>query len=219
MSITVGFYGWLRRRSRLALAGRTRWARATPVIAGTLATGLALTPAAFAQRADTEQQLRAELAAQMAQGPPAAGAYVVDVADGRVVFDDRSTIRRLAASVMKLYNTSTALMRLGPNARLSTRVLGTGRRTGATWRGNLYLRGGGDFTFGSASFARRAYGGGSTVEQLAAALRRAGIRRVRGSVFGDASLFSDNGGTLFGLVLCPNPLFGRGCPLRSGREA
>ena len=148
----------------------------------------------------------------MAQGPPDAGAYVVDVADGRVVFDDRSQRQLFSASVMKLYTTSTALMRLGTEARLSTRVLGTGRRAGTTWRGDLYLRGGGDFTFGSASFARRAYGSGGTVEALAAGLRRSGIRQIRGSVLGDESLFSDNGGPDFDLVLCPNPLFGPGCP-------
>jgi D-alanyl-D-alanine carboxypeptidase/D-alanyl-D-alanine-endopeptidase (penicillin-binding protein 4) len=64
-------------------------------------------------------------------------------------------------------------------------VLATGRRVGRTWRGDLYLRGGGDFTFGLASFARKAYGSGGSVEALAAALRRLGISRVRGAVFGD----------------------------------
>ena len=35
------------------------------------------------------------------------------------------------------------------------------------WRGDLYLRGGGDPTFGSRRFGRRSYGGGATVEDLA----------------------------------------------------
>src|SRR4051812_23331335 len=85
-------------------------------------------------------------------------------------------------------------------------------RVGATWRGDLYLRGAGDFTFGSKSFVRHAYGTGSTVEILAASLRRSGIRRVTGSVLADPTLFSDNGGVEFILVLCPDPLFGAGCP-------
>src|SRR5215218_11064154 len=142
----------------------------------------------------------------------AAGAYVVDLSDGHVVFDDRSEARRLSASVIKLYNTATALLELGPSTRVSTRVLGTGRRSGSTWNGNLYLRGGGDFTFGTASFARKAYGSRASVEHLARTLRRSGLRRIRGRVFGDASLYSDNGGTPFSLVLCPDPLFGRDCP-------
>ena len=137
---------------------------------------------------------------------------MVDLGDGHVVFDDRGGEKRLSASVTKLYTTATALLRLGQEARVPTRVLATGRRDGATWDGDLYLRGGGDFTFGTAAFARRAYGSRASVERLAARLRRSGLRRVRGSVLGDASLYSDNGGSAFDLVLCPDPLFGRGCP-------
>ena len=169
-------------------------------------------PVASAQAPSDEAELRATIAAQMAQGPAAAGAHVVDLGDGHVVFDDRGGEQRLSASVTKLYTTATALLRLGPRARVPTRVLATGRRDGATWDGDLYLRGGGDFTFGTAEFARRAYGSSASVERLAARLRRAGLRRVRGSVLGDATLFSDNGGSPFELVLCPDPLFGRGCP-------
>jgi len=171
-----------------------------------------LAPTASAQQPSREEQLRSTLAAQMAQGPATAGAYVVDLTDGHVVFDDRGNHKRLSASVTKLYTTATALIELGPRVRVSTRVLATGRRDDTTWSGNLYLRGGGDFTFGTAAFARRAYGSSASVERLAAGLRRSGLRRIRGRVFGDASLFSDNGGTPFELVLCRDPLFGRDCP-------
>jgi serine-type D-Ala-D-Ala carboxypeptidase/endopeptidase (penicillin-binding protein 4) len=173
---------------------------------------LGFAPAALAQGPATEAELRAALAAQMAQGPAAAGAYVVDLSDGHVVFDDRGDANRLSASVTKLYTTSTALLELGPRAQLSTRVLGTGRRSGTTWSGDLYLRGGGDFTFGTASFARKAYGSRASVERLARVLRRSGLRRISGRVYGDVSLYSDNGGTPFDLVLCADPLFGAGCP-------
>jgi D-alanyl-D-alanine carboxypeptidase/D-alanyl-D-alanine-endopeptidase (penicillin-binding protein 4) len=69
-------------------------------------------------------------------------------------------------------------------------LLGTGSldRKGV-WRGNLYLRGGGDPTFGSRSFASANYGSGASVESLADALRRAGFRRVTGAVFGDETSF------------------------------
>jgi D-alanyl-D-alanine carboxypeptidase/D-alanyl-D-alanine-endopeptidase (penicillin-binding protein 4) len=190
---------------------RTRTIRRRAAASAAVSALLAL-PGAAAAQGTPEEQLRATLAAQMAQAPPAAGAYVVDLTDGHVVFDDRSDQKLLSASVTKLYTTSTALIQLGPRTRVSTRVLGTGRRTGATWKGNLYLRGGGDFTFGTASFARKAYGSRASVERLARALRRRGVRRVTGRVFGDVSLYTDNGGTPFGLVLCPDPLFGRGCP-------
>jgi D-alanyl-D-alanine carboxypeptidase/D-alanyl-D-alanine-endopeptidase (penicillin-binding protein 4) len=173
---------------------------------------LGLAPAALAQGAATEPELRAAIAAQVAQGPAATGAHVVDLTDGHVVYDHHGAVKRLSASVTKLYTTTTALLDLGPRARIATRVLGTGRRDGATWIGDLYLRGGGDFTFGTRSFARRAYGSRASVERLAAQLRRSGLRRIRGDVLGDATLYSDNGGTPFELVLCADPLFGRGCP-------
>ena len=44
-----------------------------------------------------------------------------------------------------------------------------------TYRGDLYLVGGGDPTFGSSTFARRTYGGGASVEGLAAQLEETGI--------------------------------------------
>ena len=83
---------------------------------------------------------------------------------------------------------------------------------GATWEGDIYLRGSGDFTYGSASFNRRAYGGGGTVQALALALRGEGITQIRGSVLADSSLFADGPGRSFSLLLCSKPLFGPGCP-------
>lgn len=194
----MSFYHW----TRVALAG---------VAGGALALAV-LTPAAAAPAPRSEEQLRETLAALMAQGPKASGAYVVNLDNGRVVFSDHKHKKRLSASVTKLFTTSTALLKLGQNTRLSTDVLGTGRRSGGTLTGNLYLRGAGDFTFGTARFARRAYGSHATVEQLAVQLRRSGIRQIRGRVLADASLYRDNGGSQFGLVLCGNPLFGKGCP-------
>lgn len=167
-------------------------------------------------RSAGEAGLRSALAAQMAQGPRDEGAYVVDLDTGHVVFADRRAVSLPTASLMKLFTTSTALLRLGRDARLSTRVFATGARRGSTWTGNLYLRGGGDFTFGTRSFDRGAYGGGGTVQSLAAAIRRSGVRTIRGSVYGDASLFTDGPGSPFELVLCAKPLFGPRCPYGPG---
>jgi serine-type D-Ala-D-Ala carboxypeptidase/endopeptidase (penicillin-binding protein 4) len=185
--------------------------RAMAAFAGAVAALLVL-PAVAGAQGTPEDQLRAAIAAQMATAPATSGAHVVDLSDGHVVFEDRSTERRLSASVTKLYTTSTALIELAPRSRVATRIFGAGRRAGSTWDGDLYLRGVGDFTFGTASFARDAYGTRASVERLVADLRRRGIRRVTGDVFGDTSYYSDNGGALFDLVLCDDPLFGPGCP-------
>jgi D-alanyl-D-alanine carboxypeptidase/D-alanyl-D-alanine-endopeptidase (penicillin-binding protein 4) len=114
--------------------------------------------------------------------------FVLDTTTGRTLASVRADTPRIPASVEKLYTTSTALLRFGPDATLRTSVLGVGTLDDAgTWHGDLYLRGGGDPTFGSASFDRLAYGLGTSVSALAARMRDAGILRVTGHIRGDES--------------------------------
>jgi serine-type D-Ala-D-Ala carboxypeptidase/endopeptidase (penicillin-binding protein 4) len=131
------------------------------------------------------------------------GGYVLDTTTGRTLASVRADVPRIPASVEKLYTSATALLRFGPGATLQTRVLGVGTLDDAgTWHGDLYLRGGGDPTFGSASFDRRAYGLGTTVSTLAARVRAAGILRVIGRVRGDESwLDTLRGGPATGYAL------------------
>ena len=117
-------------------------------------------------------------------------ALVVDETTNRTLWSYRASIPRLPASVEKLWTTTTALLELGPDATFQTRVYGNGTLTPAgTLIGTLYLRGGGDPTFGSASFDQAMYGTGTTVQTLATDLRRDGIRRIQGSIVGDESYF------------------------------
>jgi D-alanyl-D-alanine carboxypeptidase/D-alanyl-D-alanine-endopeptidase (penicillin-binding protein 4) len=186
--------------------------RIAVIISIALGASALLASTALGRAVHSERALRSAIAAQMAKGPENEGALVVDLGNGHVAFSDRARAALPTASLMKLFSTATALMRLGSGARLTTRVFASGARHGHTLDGNLYLRGGGDFTFGTSSFDRHAYGGGATVQSLAAGIRRSGVRRIRGSVYGDASLFTDGTGTPFDLVLCSKPLFGPGCP-------
>ena len=118
------------------------------------------------------------------------GAYVVNLSSGARVFAWKAGTPRILASNTKLFTTSAALARFGTEGTLGTEVLGDGELDeNGVWRGNLYLRGGGDPTFGSRTFTRRSYGGGATVEQLAKLIDRAGVERVTGRVLGDESLF------------------------------
>jgi serine-type D-Ala-D-Ala carboxypeptidase/endopeptidase (penicillin-binding protein 4) len=117
---------------------------------------------------------------------------VYDVTAHRPLFSLRAHVRRPPASVEKLYTATAALARMGADARLSTVVLGTGRiAPGGVWEGDIYLRGGGDPTFGSSGFIRAHYGGmGSSVSTLAAQLVHTdGIHRITGGVYGDESYF------------------------------
>jgi D-alanyl-D-alanine carboxypeptidase/D-alanyl-D-alanine-endopeptidase (penicillin-binding protein 4) len=114
----------------------------------------------------------------------------------RVLFSQTPNIPRLPASVEKVYTTSTALLRFGANTRLSTRVLGIGSQTGPAWHGTIFLKGGGDPTFGSQSYDHYAYGGGATMEQLVANLvRKTGITSIKGRIVGDESYFDSYRGT------------------------
>jgi D-alanyl-D-alanine carboxypeptidase/D-alanyl-D-alanine-endopeptidase (penicillin-binding protein 4) len=137
-------------------------------------------------------EVQADLSHQLALAGPHDGAYVYDLTTKQTLFSERATAMRPPASVEKLYTATTALTRFGPSARLATTVLGVGQLApGGIWQGSLYLRGGGDPTFGSASFVRGHYGGeGATVSALAAQLVRVdGIHHITGSIEGDESYF------------------------------
>jgi serine-type D-Ala-D-Ala carboxypeptidase/endopeptidase (penicillin-binding protein 4) len=125
------------------------------------------------------------------------GAYVADMNTGQTLFASAPDVRRLPASVEKLYTTSTALLRFGPDANLLTSVLGDGTLSPTgTFTGTLYIRGGGDPTFGSTGFDRLAYGTGATMQRLVADLiTGTGINELDGSVIGDESYFDSARGT------------------------
>ncbi len=127
----------------------------------------------------------------------ASSAEVIDLGSGQVLFSAAADRRRMPASVEKIYTTSTALSQFGPRGILSTEILGAGRTDfHGVFRGTLYLRGGGDPTFGSAAYDRHAYGTGATIERLVANLRSAtGITAIQGTIIGDAGWFDTHPGT------------------------
>ena len=93
------------------------------------------------------------------------GAYVANLSQGRDGLPLEGPTARILASNTKLFTTSAALARYGTDGTLGTEVLGRGHLDeDGILRGDLYLRGGGDPTFGSGRFNRRAYGGGASVE-------------------------------------------------------
>lgn len=154
---------------------------------------LALTSSAVAAPSSQAiRSLRSALKRDMGRIGGRSGALVVDLDTGQTLYANAATVARLPASVQKLYTTTTVLKRFGPNARLSTTVWGQGNLgPSGVWHGTIYLRGGGDPTFGSASFDRAAYGSsGTTVQRLVANLLSAtGIAGIDGSILGDASYF------------------------------
>jgi D-alanyl-D-alanine carboxypeptidase/D-alanyl-D-alanine-endopeptidase (penicillin-binding protein 4) len=148
--------------------------------------------AAAAPSSRAARSLRAALRRDMGRIGGRSGALVVDLNTGTTLYANQATVARLPASVQKLYTTTTVLKRFGPNARLRTTVWGRGRLgPQGVWHGTIYLRGGGDPTFGWASFDHAAYGSsGTTVQRLVGNLLGATpITGVEGSIVGDSSYF------------------------------
>lgn len=99
-------------------------------------------------------------------------------------------VKRSLASNTKLFTTATALEVFGPERGFRTRVFAAGNITDGVLKGNLYLRGGGDPSFGTQSFLDTYLGGeGTPIETLAAQIARRGVKRVTGRVFADDTIF------------------------------
>ena len=169
-----------------------------------LAAGVVLLAAATAPAASGRARARAAAGASltsalsqgMARVGSASGAYVMDLSTGTPLYADNAHVGRLPASVQKLYTTSTVLLKFGAATRLSTQVLAAGQLDGSTFTGTLYLRGGGDPTFGSAGFIQTNYGSGASVQQLVSNLVRAtGMQSFRGTVVADESMLDSLRGT------------------------
>ena len=116
-----------------------------------------------------------------------AGAYVVDLGTGRVVYSRHANRRLAPASNEKLLTTASALVRLGPETTLDTIVRPAPDavlQPDGTLEGDLVLVGAGDPSLNDVA-----------MRDLVAQLRAAGIRRVTGAVVGDESLFDDRRGS------------------------
>ncbi len=175
------FYGHVHRPS---------WGKPRILLCGLLLAGVLAPSSASAQ--DGLAELQGNLSHQLALAGPADGAYVYDLTANQAVFSERATAMRPPASVEKLYTATTALDLMGASTRLATTVLGVGHMApGGVWEGSLYLRGGGDPTFGSTAFIHSHYGGvGASVSALVSQLVRTdGIHRITGGVEGDESYF------------------------------
>jgi D-alanyl-D-alanine carboxypeptidase/D-alanyl-D-alanine-endopeptidase (penicillin-binding protein 4) len=137
-----------------------------------------LVPAAQAgSRSTLQQQLARALHAKHVS-PAWTGAVVLDLETGETLFAHNPQLALRPASNQKLATTFAALTALGPSFRIETDVLGEGRQSGTTWRGNLILKGYGDPALSAAQ-----------VNSLARQVAATGIRHVRGRILGDESWF------------------------------
>jgi serine-type D-Ala-D-Ala carboxypeptidase/endopeptidase (penicillin-binding protein 4) len=137
-----------------------------------------LVPAAQAgSRSAFQTQLARALHARHVS-PARTGAIVLDLQTGDTLFGHNPQLALRPASNEKLATTYAALTALGPSFRIDTDVLGDGQQDGATWQGNLVLKGYGDPAL---SFAQ--------LNSLARQVAAAGITHVSGRILGDESWF------------------------------
>src|SRR3954453_4767094 len=145
----------------------------------------------FAAPASASTSLRTSLKRTMKAAGAYSGAYVADADTGGALFSSKPTTPRILASNTKLFTTSAALARFGPEGRFTTDVLSDGTMNAdGVLKGDLWLRGGGDPAFGSLAYVRRHYGSqAGSVEYLVDALAESGLTAVRGGIHADESRF------------------------------
>ena len=105
-----------------------------------------------------------------------------------VLFSANADTPFIPASNMKLLTATAVLDRLGPNDRLSTKVVADKSPEGGVIYGNLYLVGGGDPLLRTASYAAGLQPPQplfTSIEQLAEQVRQAGVSEITGLVVGD----------------------------------
>ncbi|MGN6275731.1 MAG: D-alanyl-D-alanine carboxypeptidase/D-alanyl-D-alanine endopeptidase [Solirubrobacterales bacterium] len=146
--------------------------------------------AGAAQAASTCDQMRAWL---HQGGGSASGLLVVEAESGNVVCASAPARQRSLASNMKLFTTSTVLSRLGPETRIPTKVFRDGKiDANGVLHGSLYLQGGGDPTLGTPNFYDSYLAGlGTNIFALTPQIKAAGITRITGRLYADATIFDN----------------------------
>jgi D-alanyl-D-alanine carboxypeptidase/D-alanyl-D-alanine-endopeptidase (penicillin-binding protein 4) len=122
----------------------------------------------------------------------------VEVRQGStVLFSLNGSQELMPASALKLLTDTALLDRLGSDYKLTTKVVATAPASGGVVRGNLYLVGGGDPLLMTDQYVKSGYMAGfdpnppvyTSLNQLAAQVKAAGVRVVTGSIVGDDSRF------------------------------
>ena len=115
---------------------------------------------------------------------------VKDVQEGKTVYSYDTDRLQSPASVLKTVATATALEILGEDYRYPTTLEYDGILENGTLEGNLYIKGSGDPSLGSSHFA---LGQNKFLSTWIAALQKAGIKHITGSVISDESIFDTEG--------------------------
>ena len=125
-------------------------------------------------------------------GGAGTGVYVWDLDAARLVYEHNADTRLAPASNLKLVTSAAALLDWGSTHRWVTELYVPDVAVGAggTLDGDVYLRGLGDPSLSTRYYQREVFGlTTASFEYFARQLKREGIKKVTGSVLGDASWF------------------------------
>lgn len=134
---------------------------------------------------------------QLLQTPYMRGAsfslIVKDLQTGKNLFVYDMDRQLSPASVLKVVTTATALEVLGEDYRYPTSLQYDGVIKEGVLEGNLYIKGSGDPSLGSSHFAPRQ---NQFWDTWITALQKIGIRRIKGAVISDESIFDTEGASV-----------------------
>jgi D-alanyl-D-alanine carboxypeptidase/D-alanyl-D-alanine-endopeptidase (penicillin-binding protein 4) len=114
---------------------------------------------------------------------------VRDTKDGRVIFGTHPHQSLPSASILKLVTTATAMELLGESYQFQTPIEYDGMIQGDTLVGNIYIRGVGDPSLGSARFQ---YQINELRAGIRSGIRKMGVKHIQGAVLVDDSFFNGN---------------------------
>ncbi|MEO9077884.1 MAG: D-alanyl-D-alanine carboxypeptidase/D-alanyl-D-alanine-endopeptidase [Rhodanobacter sp.] len=135
---------------------------------------------------NTTSALAAQIDALIAQPRFATASWgiaVVSLDSGRALYTHRAEKLLQPASTAKLFTAALTLANLGPDYRMTTRLLSSGKLRNGRLDGHLVLYGTGDPTLGTGSSADWA-------KQLAIQLTARGIKQIQGDLVADDSYFT-----------------------------
>lgn len=139
----------------------------------------------------TLEGLRTEIQAVLRDPELESAQMAVKIASldtGRTIYEENAGKLLHPASNMKIYTLATALDRLGPDFRFKTSAYAQAAPDAeGTIRGDLIIYGRGDPTF-AASLNKGDYY--KAIDDFAARIAAAGVKRVEGNIIGDESYFT-----------------------------
>lgn len=175
----------------LAIAQEQTPARERRVNAPVASTQPRSTAVASAGAPRTVEELRASIAEIMQRPEVVPAQLAIKVASldtGRTLFEENAQKLLLPASVMKIFTIAAALDRLTPDYRFKTSVYAASKPDASgTLKGDLTIYGRGDPTI-SATFNNGDYF--KAIDEIAASIAAAGVKRVEGDLVGDESYFA-----------------------------